>query len=329
MRLSKALLTAVLLASTALAGVAPVAQAADDERVRVLTWNIFHGGREPNAANLNDLIDQVIDIKPDVFFAVETYGSGEVITDALTRRAGKGRYTGVRITDRPAGSDNLWLFTRFEVVQKYAKPQGGPATDFNFGGVRVKRPSGGELNLFSVWLTYTDPWDGYLIDENMVDVMQGRPPRHSVEKVVQAERAQTQYITDIVNVQLPRMLGGNTAPVLLGGDFNTLPAADWTSREALCHFGASYPLRATTVVTDAGFVDTFRAANPNACIVPGTTWSPLPSEKLTSQQRIDFTFAKGPITVNSAFTVDRRMVTHGLGNFYSDHAAVVSDLTVR
>ncbi|MFI9400983.1 endonuclease/exonuclease/phosphatase family protein [Nocardia sp. NPDC052316] len=331
MRLCKALLTAVLLASTALVGVAPTAQAGDHERVRVLTWNIFHGGREPTPDNLNDLIDQVIDLEPDVFFAVETYGSGDLITDALTRRAHNGRYTGVRVTERPAGQDNLWIFTKYEVVAAYPKPQGGPVSDFNLGGVRVRVPHDGELNLFATWLPYTDPWNGYLIDENAIDRRDGREPRHSVAAVVQAERAQTQYITDIVRNQLPRMLGGNTAPVLLGGDFNTLPGADWTPSQAGCpnHFGLSYPLTATKVVTDAGFVDTFRAANPDVCAVPGRTWSPLPTEQLITDQRIDFLFAKGDVETRAARIVDQRMRRHGPGVFYSDHAAVVSDLKVR
>ncbi|MFG1791487.1 endonuclease/exonuclease/phosphatase family protein [Nocardia sp. NPDC049149] len=331
MRLCKTMLTALLLASIVTVGGAPAAHADDDKRVRVLTWNIFHGGREPTPANLNDLIDQVIDIKPDVFFAVETYGSGETITDALTTRAHNGRYTGVKITDRPAGSDNLWIFTKYDVVATYPKPQGGPASDFNLGGVRVKVPQRGELNLFATWLTYTDPWDGYLIDENAIDLRDGRTPRHSVDDVVRAERAQTQYITDIINTQLPKMLAGNTAPVLLGGDFNTLPAADWTPDQGKCpnHFGASYPLRATKVVTDAGFVDTFRAANPDVCSAPGRTWSPLPTEKLITQQRIDFVFARGPVEVRASRIVDKRMPKHGAGEFYSDHAAVVSDLNVR
>ncbi|KAA8888295.1 endonuclease/exonuclease/phosphatase family protein [Nocardia colli] len=331
MRLSKALLTAVLLASTALVGAAPLAQADDHARVRVLTWNILHGGREPTPDNLNDLIDQVIEIKPDVFFAVETYGSGETITDALTRRAHNGRYTGVKITDRPAGQDNLWIFTEYDVVATYPKPQGGPVSDFDLGGVRVRVPHDGELNLFATWLTYTDPWDGYLIDENAIDRRDGREPRNSVAAVVQAERAQTQYITDIVHNQIPRMLGGNTAPILLGGDFNTLPGADWTPAQANCpnHFGLSYPLTATKAVTDAGFVDTFRAANPDVCAVPGRTWSPLPTEQLLTDQRIDFLFATGQVETRESRIIDQRLRRHGPGVFYSDHAAVVSDLKVR
>ncbi|MFI5777959.1 endonuclease/exonuclease/phosphatase family protein [Nocardia sp. NPDC051570] len=328
MRLPKTLLTAMLSAIILACGLAPSAQAAEDAGVRVLSWNILHGGREPTPANLPQLIDQIVDVRPDVFFAVETYGSGDAITDALNRRANNGRYTGIRVTDRPSGSDNLWIFTRYEVVATYPKPQGGTVTDFNLGGVRVRLPKGGELNLFSAWLPYTDPWNGYLMDENAVDRQAGRPPRHSVEDVVAADRAQTQAITEIVNDQLPRMLGTNRAPVLLGGDFNTAAAADWTPAQANCpnHFGMSYPLRATAAVTAAGFVDTYRFAQPNVCAAPGTTWSPLPTEKMVTPQRIDFIFARGPLGIRSSRVIDQRMPAHGPGVFYSDHAAVVTEV---
>ncbi|MCM6775918.1 endonuclease/exonuclease/phosphatase family protein [Nocardia sp. CDC159] len=328
MRLPKALLTLLLTVLTLAAGFPAMAGADDDTGVRVLSWNILHGGREPSAANLPQLLDQVVDVRPDVFFAVETYGSGQTITDALTKRANKGRYNGIRITGGAAGSDNLWIFTRYEVVATYPKPQGGTVTDFNLGGVRVRLPRGGELNLFAVWLPYTNPWNGYLMDENAADRRDGRAPRHSVDAVVQADRAQTRAMTDILDNQLPKMLGGNGAPVLLGGDFNTAPAADWTQAQANCpnHFGLSYPLRTTAAITRAGFVDTYRAAQPDVCAAPGSTWSPLPSEKMITPQRIDFIFARGQLDIRSARLIDRRMPQHGPGVFYSDHAALVTEL---
>ncbi|RDI68510.1 endonuclease/exonuclease/phosphatase family protein [Nocardia pseudobrasiliensis] len=328
MRLPKAMLTTMLAAITLAAGFTPNAHAADDANVRVLSWNILHGGREPSPDNLPRLIDQVVDVRPDVFFAVETYGSGDAIADALTRRANNGRYTGIRVTDRAPGSDNLWIFTRYEVVATYPKPQGGQVTDFNLGGVRVRLPRGGELNLFAAWLPYTNPWNGYLMDDNAADRQAGRPPRHSVDDVVAADRAQTQAVTDIVTNQLPRMLGTDGSPVLLAGDFNTAPAVDWTQAQANCpnHFGLSYPLRATQAVTTAGFVDTYRAAHPDVCTDPGSTWSPLPTEKMITPQRIDFIFARGGLDIRSSRLIDRRMPQHGPGVFYSDHAAVVTEV---
>lgn len=61
------------------------------------------------------LLDQLVALRPDVYLAVETYGSGDRIADALSGRAGNGTYRGIKITDRPAGDDNLWIFTHLVV----------------------------------------------------------------------------------------------------------------------------------------------------------------------------------------------------------------------
>ncbi|CAL99404.1 endonuclease/exonuclease/phosphatase family protein [Saccharopolyspora erythraea NRRL 2338] len=327
-------LTALVAAAIAGLGAFPAAAAPEAEpagtQVRVLTWNILHGGREYGPRNLPNLLDQVVAVRPDVFFTVETYGSGPDIERALTERAGKGAYTGVRVTDRPPGEDNLWLFTRFPVSHRYPAPHGGVVDDFNFGGARVRLPDGAELNLFTVWLPYSDPWNGYLVDDNAAAIRTGVPPRHSGADVQRAETEQQRHIDDIVRTQLPAMLGGNTDPVLMGGDFNTLAAHDWRPEHAACsgHLGMSYPLGATAAVTAAGFADTYRTAHPDVCAEPGSTWSPQPAERMITPQRIDFTFARGDVRVERSEVIDQRIPEHGPGVFYSDHAAVLTDLVV-
>ncbi|MFB9394020.1 endonuclease/exonuclease/phosphatase family protein [Streptomyces coeruleoprunus] len=310
----------------------PSAVVSDD--VRVLAWNIYHGGRNVDlggAENLPRVVDQVVAIAPDVFFSVETYGAAEALRDGLTRRAGKGTYSATRIT--AGASDNLWIFTRYPVTQVYPTPTGTTVTDFHFGGVRVRLPSGREVNLFDTWLGYTEPWIGDLIDENAAAVRDGGRPRHSASRVQRAESgAQVPQITDIVGTQLPAALAGNTDPVILAGDLNTVPAADWSRAWAGCpdHFGLGYDLRATRVLTDAGFTDTYRAAHPDVCAAPGRTWSPLPAyDYMITPDRIDFVFARGAgVSVTGSHTVDTRLPEHPPGPFYSDHAAVVTDLRI-
>ncbi|GAA2674013.1 hypothetical protein GCM10010412_054870 [Nonomuraea recticatena] len=297
--------------------------------VRVVTWNIYKGGHGLGAGNLPHVLDQLVELRPDIYLAVETYGSGEAIREALSRGAGHGRYTGVQITDRPAGKDNLWIFTHLPIAHVYPKPAGGThITDFNLGGIRVRLADGQELNAFVTWINYTDPWVGYLIDENAAGVRAGLTPRHTAEQVVAADQRQTAQLREVVDRHLPAMLAGNTDPLVIGGDLNTVPAEDWSATWAAApnHLGTSYPLTATKVVTDAGFVDTFRAAHPDAGVVEGRTWSPLPTERLITPQRIDMIFARGPVAVEGAQVVDQRMRRHGPGTFYSDHAAVVADL---
>ncbi|WP_018351685.1 endonuclease/exonuclease/phosphatase family protein [Longispora albida] len=325
---------ALLSGTTVHALAAPVSPAATPEPVRVLAWNIWHGGQDPavgGAANLPRVVDQLVAISPDVFFAVETYGAADAIREGLTARAGKGAYSATRITS--SSSDNLWIFTRYPVVKVYPKPSGSAVTDFNFGGVRVALPNGRQLNLFDTWLSYTNPWIGDMIDTNATDAVAGRRATYAARKVAGAEsRAQTPQLTDIVRNQLPLMLAGDTSPVVLAGDFNTVPAADWAPAWSRCarHYGLGYELRTTTVLTETGFTDTYRAANPDVCTHPGRTWSPQPEYGyMITDDRIDFVFTRGAgVTVTASTTVDSRLPEHGPGRFYSDHAAVVTDLLV-
>ncbi|GGM46454.1 hypothetical protein GCM10012275_16870 [Longimycelium tulufanense] len=320
-----------------LLGLLPLAGSANASAavpVRVLEWNIWHGGKDPavgGAQNLPRLIDQLVALQPDVFFAIETYGSAEEIRTGLSRRAGKGVYSATRITS--GASDNLWIFTHYPVVEVYPKPTGSVVSDFNLGGVRVRLPNGRQLNLFDTWLSYSNPWIGDLVDENAHNVRAGKKPPHSTADVVAAEESrQLPNITDIVDVQLPRMLRGNTDPTVLAGDLNTVPSHDWEQGWAGCrdHFGMAFPLRTTKKLTDAGFVDTFRAANPDVCSAPGRTWSPQPEyDHMIMPDRIDFVFAKGrTVSTTRSFVVGQRLPQHGPGRFYSDHAAVVSDLLI-
>lgn len=315
---------------------APAAAAPRRGTLRVLNWNIYRGGkgeRVGGAGNFPRLLDQLAAIAPDVFLCVETYGSGPAIERALTRRARNGRYRGVQITDRPSGEDNLWIFTHLPIVRVLPKPSGGElVSDFNLGGVRVELPKRRQVDVFVMWINYTNPWDGYLVDENAAGRRAGLTPRHSGDDVVHAGRRQTAYLREIVDRHLPRMRGGHDGPLIIGGDCNTLPAQDWTAEWADCpnKLGASYALTGTQVFADAGFVDTFRQAHPDVCAVEGRTWTPLPDERLITPQRIDLTFTRGSaLSVVDARTVDTRLPQHEPGAFYSDHAAVVTDLDVH
>lgn len=323
------LVAALLFAIVPLSTAAPAtAQAGTD--IRVLNWNIYLGGTGAGSGNLPLVLDQVVDIAPDVFFAVETYGSGGKIAAALSERAGKGQYHAAQISPgNGIYQDNLWIFTRYPIVQVYPTPSSNDISSFNFGGVRVRLPNGSELNLFDTWFSYDSPWIGDMIERNADDIRSGQRPTYGAKKVRNAE---TTGLADVRGAlaSLPGMLGGNTDPIVMAGDFNTVPAADWTAQWAGCasHTGQSYSLRVTAEMTGNGFVDSYRAANPDACASPGGTWSPLHS--YDTPQRIDFIFTKGAaVSTVRSYTVDRRLAAHPPGPFYSDHAAVITDLRVN
>lgn len=324
-------ITALVAAFLLTTGATTAAQASESSTVdiRVLNWNIYLGGTGAGDGNVPLMLDQVVDVAPDVFFAVETYGSGPQILAALNERAGKGTYHAVQITPgNGVYQDNLWVFTRFPVVQVYPKPVSKEISAFNFGGVRVRLPNGREINLFDTWLSYNEPWVGDMIEANADQISAGKEPTYRPRQV---QKSESNGLADAraALAALPGMLGGNADPIIMAGDFNTVPATDWTAAWAGCpsHTGQRYDLRLTDEVTGSGFTDAYRATNPDACTSAGPTWSPHYDYDVP--MRIDFTFVKGTaITPLRSHTVTTRLPGHPAGDFYSDHAAVVADLRI-
>ncbi|MEV4888025.1 endonuclease/exonuclease/phosphatase family protein, partial [Nonomuraea sp. NPDC055795] len=249
---------------------------------RVLSWNIWDGGR----ADLPLIVEQVAAVAPDVFCSIETYGAAETILRGLPG------YTGTRITARDR--DNLWIFSRLPVTHVFPPS----FDDFRFGGIRVSSPGGTEVNVFVTWLNFSEPWLGDVIAS-------GAGP----EAIRQAERVQLSELGRIVGEELPRLLDGDPSPVVLAGDLNVLPAADWPH------------LRTTQILVDAGYTDTFRAVSHD----PGHTWSTQPDRAhVRIAERIDYIFAKG-LKVAGSRIIAERLPHHPPGPFYSDHAALVTD----
>src|SRR5690606_18381502 len=80
----------------------------------------------------------------------------------------------------------------------------------------------------------------------------------------------------ILDDRLPRYVQDDDA-IILAGDLNTLPYLDWIPEFAGApgHAGLVLPWPVTQLFYEAGFVDTYRTARPDAGRFPGSTWSPL------------------------------------------------------
>jgi len=125
-------------------------------------------------------------------------------------------------------------------------------------------------------------------------------------------------------------------PAIIGGDFNS-PGDDWTEAMVGSRPHIKFPLAwpAAKAVRDAGYLDTWRTAHPDAVANPGVTWSwgypqPLLWENET-QDRIDLLFARNA-------TVEAAQIVGGAGlpdvaiavtPFPSDHQAVVATLALE
>lgn len=311
--------------------------------MRAMAFNIWRSGTldgaPGGAENLGQLIGFLRAQDSDILFMVETYGSGGTIVGGLNDGVPKHRqYTGVQITREPdtvPGTDNLWLFTRLDIEQVYPARRSGELTSFNFGGVKLRLPSGRTLHAFTVWLH----WLGNAFtttSQTVTELQNGRSRTLSNEQILATEdehrlaQART-LLTEI----LPGYLGDDTSsPVLLGGDLNTQSHLDWSAEFANApgHAGLVLDWPVTRAFTEAGFVDTFRAAHPDAGAEPGRTWSPLEGFG-PAPGRIDYILARGAgIEVVGSRALTERLPEHQatpLGKqwaFYSDHGAVVTDL---
>jgi hypothetical protein len=136
-------------------------------------------------------------------------------------------------------------------------------------------------------------------------------------------------------------LARSGVPVVLAGDFNAPSHLDWTedavgAREHV-RFAMRWPV--SVAVEEAGFVDTYRAANPDPVADPGLTWPanrPLvpgynPARAGAPADRIDFVYTAGPATAIESLVVgeeDADGVDVAVSPWPSDHRAVVSTLAV-
>ena len=67
-----------------LPGLSAFAEADEPQRISVMTWNIWHGGREDGeTAGPQRVVDVIRDSGADIVAMQETYGSGEWISEQL------------------------------------------------------------------------------------------------------------------------------------------------------------------------------------------------------------------------------------------------------
>lgn len=303
-------------------------------RLRVMEWNIWQGGREAGGeANIGQLIEFIREQNPDVLFVLETYGTGDRILRGLNSGLPTDQqFTGVRITNRPhSDRDNLWIYSRYPVIREYPAINELALDSANFGGIMIALPDGQRVNLFNTWLWHAD-WAWGLTNAAVTERAQGAQRTHTDAELVASDLVRRLEMARVIlQKRLPGYLGASTDPVILAGDFNTMSYADWSLgfADAPGHGGLVLPWPVTQLFEEAGFIDTYRWANPDAGRFPGSTWSPqYPG---IAPGRIDYIWAKGTqIRVLDSFTLEKRLPGHEnpAFPFYSDHAALISDLMI-
>jgi endonuclease/exonuclease/phosphatase family metal-dependent hydrolase len=252
------------------------ALAVSAEPVRVMTFNLWHGG-DAGKQPLAQTLEVIRAAQPDLVGLQETGGF-----EKDGRRPDKGRrlaeMLGWNYVDQ---GERIGILTRFPVVTNTPRKW----------GVQVRLPSGRTAWMFNAHLMHA-PYQPYQLLS--IPYADGRFIRTAAEAVEEARKARGAQVGRLVAELKPALATGE--PVFLTGDFNEPSHLDWTPRAAaagLCPVAVEYP--STKAVADVGMRDAFRAVFPDEVNLPGRTWTPItrPDDPKDRHDRIDFVHFAG------------------------------------
>lgn len=237
---------------------------------KVMTWNILHGANDiPNGKE--NAIAIIKEINPDVVLMVETYGSGKEIAEVLGYNFHLIALEGTSLDDK---GTNLSIFSKFPFGDRID-------TDYPFYlGGREIIVNNQKIRFFSNWFHYL-PWNdapekmGKTVEELLAWENNGKR-NEMIQKVLPYIKRYAKETDSI--------------PMIFGGDMNTPSHLDWNENTKALHNNLVVPWRATKVLEDMGFIDSFRALKPDPMSNPGITWD---VEGKEDSHRIDYIFYKG------------------------------------
>jgi endonuclease/exonuclease/phosphatase family metal-dependent hydrolase len=265
------------------------------DELKVLAWNIWHGGRrDGNEAGLAATVAAIQASGADIICMQETYGSGARIADALG-------------FDFYLRSTNLSVMSRYPIRETHPLYQG-----FRLGGVTIELPGGQLVRAFSLWINHLPSWDAVRGDE---------PP--TAQQLVDADNKTRGNEIRAILAALDAGLPKDDVPLIVAGDYNSPSHLDWTEGTSAQHAGLVVPWPVSSAMAGAGFTDAFRAVHLDPVKLPARTWSPRFTEAM--QDRIDYVYLRGAGMTPTA----ARMIDEQEPRWPSDHAAVLVTLALK
>lgn len=288
------------------------AQTPRSKELKVLSWNIWHGGH--SKAYPGTACEAAIGILKksgaDVILMIETYGAAPMVADSLG-------YEHFLI------SDNLCIYSRYPITDKYTFPDS--IGTFNFGGVEIN-VDGQPVRLFDTWLHYLPD-------------MRLAPTGKSEAEILAWDDAGTRddEVRRILSVMRPMLKEADRIPVIMGGDFNVHSHLDWTeaTKNLYHHNGAVVGWTVSKEMQKAGFKDSYRELHSDPVENIGTTWLYDNDDKPTRSDRIDFIYYKGKnIRAVASETYNQELTKplelNGDKFFYpSDHGFVMTTFRLK
>jgi exonuclease III len=293
-----------------LLGIAALGAEADEaETLRVMTFNLWHGG-EAGRQPLEQTIEVIAQGRADVVGLQETGG-----VEQNGKRPDNARAIAERLAwhylDQGSG---MGVISRHPIVQQTEKKW----------GVRVRTPARRDIWVFNAHFAHA-PYQPY----QLLKIPYADAPfiAGADQAVDEARRARGHQVAEMM--QEVQQVTDNGATVFITGDFNEPSAHDWTEavfRAGRCPTAVYWPT--TACVLDAGFVDAYRAVNPDPLRAPGYTWTPITAEddRADRHDRIDFVFVRGPrVAIERVLVVGERTDRADVVvmPYPSDHRAVV------
>lgn len=275
----------------------PVAELKAGAPLKVMNFNIWHGGNETGKTVGPMRVAEVIrDAGVDIVSMQETYGSGEKIADAL------GYYFYLR-------GSNLSIMSRFPIENTLP----GSKSFYN-GGAIVKLNAKQQIAFITNWLNYPfDYWD--MLEKKQplnIDTLTAKMETHNAAQL----RRSLEVLKDVV-------ANADQIPVIFCGDFNSGSHLDWTEKTK--HFNNGYVVNfpQSRIMLEAGFIDSFRKIHPDPLKERGITWTPeFPN---AFKDRIDYIYYKG----KKLEAVQSEVLHKHAVRWPSDHAAILTTFKVK
>jgi exodeoxyribonuclease-3 len=284
------------------------------ESIRVMTFNLWHGG-EAGKQPLSQTLEVIRTAKPDVVGLQETHGH---------EKDGKRPDNGRKLAEMLGWNyfdqgERTGILSRFPILTNTPRKL----------GVMVRLPSDRGAWTFNVHLMHA-PYQPY----QLLKIPYADAPfiTTAAEAVSEARKARGDQVERLL-AELKVALDGRQ-PVFLTGDFNEPSPQDWTERAAAagkCPLAVEYP--SILAVTRAGMRDAFRSLFPHEVSHPGWTWTPTtkPDDPKDRHDRIDFVFVGGPSVIVKRCEIvgeDARFADLVVQPYPSDHRAVVATVEI-
>jgi len=197
----------------------------DFMELRVMTWNIWHGGKEDGDAVGPKRVAEVIrESEADIVAVQETYGSGDWLAEEL----------GFRFHSR---GTNVSLLSRYKIVADVSVNDA-----FNCVGAVIELPEGNRVVCYSIWLPYAeDIWVENA--RKQVDVPKWLAACEPSRKKLEAIRTGIDSKLKSANY--------DSLPIIVAGDFNSMSHLDYVS-SANDQYQADVDWPTSHVLTDHG-----------------------------------------------------------------------------